>query len=265
MPEMIHSVQQFLQLSMYLKGIEITLRQSEKQGNFNEIIPDDLKEMFKKNLDEMASLCNEMGFDFTNLLIDSIKGDLELSHYTGLDFSRALKELFRRVDHESFSIRFVVVPKSKADHYGQIDLFGSQVSANFHTSVYDIEEAGSCYALGRHTACVFHLMRVLEKGLHALARELKITFPTPLELENWQNIIDKIESEIRDLNKLPKGQQKSDDLKFYSEAAKEFRYFKDAWRNHVSHSREKYDEREAKRILEHVRDFMEHIAVKIKE
>ena len=98
-----------------------------------------------------------------------------------------------------------------------------------------------------------------------MARELNINFPAPLEFENWNTIIEKIESEIRKLNNLPKGQQKSDELQFYSEAAKEFRYFKDAWRNHVSHSREKYDERQAKRIIEHVRDFMQHIAIRLKE
>ena len=262
---MVHTVQQFLHLSMYLKGIETILRQWEKQRDFQETIPDDLRELFNKHLDDMASLCNDMGLDYTSLLVGSMKIDLESSDHTTSDFSRALKELFRRVDHESLSIAFVIIPKKKTEYYEKIDLFGPQVSANFPASTYDIEESGNCYALGRHTACVFHLMRVLEKGLHALAKELGIAFPTPIELENWQNIIEKIESEIRKLNQLPKGQAKSEDLQFYSEAAKEFRYFKDAWRNHVSHSREKYDERQARRILEHVKDFMEHIATRVKE
>jgi hypothetical protein len=40
-------------------------------------------------------------------------------------------------------------------------------------------------------------------------------------------------------------------------AAAEFRYFKDAWRNHVMHDRnDSYDEPEALRVLEHVTRFM---------
>ena len=108
-------------------------------------------------------------------------------------------------------------------------------------------------------------MRILEIGLRALANDLKVTFPSPIELENWQSIIEKIESEIRQVNQQPKGLQKSHDLQFYSEAAKEFRYFKDAWRNHVSHSREKYVETEAFRVLSHVKDFMQHLATRLKE
>ena len=39
-----------------------------------------------------------------------------------------------------------------------------------------------------------------------------------------------------------------------------FRHFKDAWRNHVSRSKEHYDERDAERVYGQVRDFMQKIA-----
>jgi hypothetical protein len=47
---------------------------------------------------------------------------------------------------------------------------------------------------------------------------------------------------------------------FYSGAAKDFRYFKDAWRNHAMQYRERYTETDAKGILEHVRAFMVQLA-----
>jgi hypothetical protein len=53
---------------------------------------------------------------------------------------------------------------------------------------------------------------------------------------------------------------KSDWMKFYSEAAKEFYYFKDSWRNYVSHGGDPYDEHQALGTLEHVRGFMNHLA-----
>jgi hypothetical protein len=150
-------------------------------------------------------------------------------------------------------------------YFEKVQLFGESVATSFPSSSFDIEEAGNCYATNRNTACVFHSMRVLEKGLLALAADLKVTFPVSITLENWQNIIEKIESEIKAVNQQAKSVQKTIDLQFYSEAAKEFRYFKDAWRNHVSHSREKYGDAEAYRVLTHVRDFMEHLATKLKE
>ncbi len=46
----------------------------------------------------------------------------------------------------------------------------------------------------------------------------------------------------------------------YSQAATTFRHFKDAWRNHVSHSRIDYDENKAGRIFDSVKLFMQDAA-----
>jgi SNF2 family DNA or RNA helicase len=78
-------------------------------------------------------------------------------------------------------------------------------------------------------------------------------------------VIDNIESKISDLRSLPKGQAKDDLLTFYSEGAVQFRYFKDAWRNHVAHLREEYDRDQARSILTHTCDFMEHLAKNLRE
>jgi hypothetical protein len=165
--------------------------------------------------------------------------------------------------NELEGIVFGFLPRSHGKYFNQSALFGESVGEKFRDAQYDIAEAGNSYAHGTYTACVFHLMRVLEIALHKVASDLGITFPTALELENWQNIIEKIESEIIAREKrLPKGTAKSEEMQYYSEAAKEFRYFKNAWRNHVSHSRENYDVHDATKIMEHVRDFMRHLASK---
>ena len=135
------------------------------------------------------------------------------------------------------------------------------VVKNFNSALGDLQEAGVCFAVHRHTACVFHCMRVAEKGLRALATELQVPFAIPFEYENWQNIIEMTEKAIRGLEqKLPKGAAKSDKLKLYSEAATQFFYFKHAWRNHVAHARDTYDGTQAKTILEHVGQFMKYLA-----
>jgi hypothetical protein len=66
----------------------------------------------------------------------------------------------------------------------------------------------------RNTACVFHCMRVAEKGLIALAKALNVPFKIPFEYENWHNIIEPIEKEIRAQEQnLPKGPLKAETLK----------------------------------------------------
>jgi hypothetical protein len=105
-------------------------------------------------------------------------------------------------------------------------------------------------------------MRVLEHGLRALANDVGLTF----DVQNWQNIIDQIEAKIRELGKsLPRGVDKNERLQFLSEAAKEFVYFKDGWRNYVSHSRGTYDKHQARSVMEHVKSFMNTLSTKLTE
>lgn len=132
----------------------------------------------------------------------------------------------------------------------------------FPSSRSDVIAGVDCWALGHATASAYHFMRVLEYGLRALAADVGRSF----DVQNWQNIIDQIESEIRDLGKtLPAGVGKTERLRFLSEAAKEFSYFKDGWRNHVAHSRVTYDEHQARRVMEHVRAFMTVLSSRLDE
>jgi hypothetical protein len=105
-------------------------------------------------------------------------------------------------------------------------------------------------------------MRVLEHGLRALANDVGKTF----DRQQWHNIIEEIESEIRNIAKTgPKTPEKDERLQWLSESAKEFFYFKDGWRNYVAHGRSRYDGPQALSTLEHVRTFMGRLATKLSE
>lgn len=114
-------------------------------------------------------------------------------------------------------------------------------------------------------------MRVLEYGLRTLAKRLRATIKTkkgtiiPLDLQEWGNIIGAIEDKIEAMKQRRKDRQKAEDLQFFSEAAKEFRYFKDAWCNHVMHTKASYDPHDAAKVMEHVKEFMQHIATRLEE
>jgi hypothetical protein len=132
----------------------------------------------------------------------------------------------------------------------------------FPSAGADVKASVDLWAMHHSTASVFHLMRVLEHGLRALARHLGKTF----EVQTWQVIIDQIESEIKALGKsLPSGPQKSARLKFLSEVAKEFSFFKDGWRNHVMHNRATYHDEQARSVMDHVRSFMNRLSSELSE
>jgi hypothetical protein len=131
----------------------------------------------------------------------------------------------------------------------------------------EVDAAIDCFALEYYTASVFHLMRIAEYGLRALARERGVTFPRhPLEWADWQNILEQTEMRARDATKgMPRGPKKDAMQAFYNGAVGQLHGFKDTYRNVVMHVRRSYDELDALRAINQVRDFMNGLSVKIGE
>jgi hypothetical protein len=192
----------------------------------------------------------------------------------------AMGEVYRCFLAEIKSQAFIFIPGHRAKYYTELivewpdpsvppkpvvpvpPLFGEQVATNFESASYDIKESGNCYAVGRNTAAVFHLMRALEVGLGVLAAQFKISS----ERTNWETIINQIEKAIADLDKgTNRPANWKDDREFYSQCASHFRVLKDAWRNYTAHARGKYDEGDAESILRNVRDFMQKLATRLHE
>jgi hypothetical protein len=141
----------------------------------------------------------------------------------------------------------------------------TQTLASYPSVRNDIYEACHCHALGCYTACVYHTMAIAQHGLHALANHLGVSFPYSLDLAEWSAVISRIEDKIKPMREGPRTDHKDAQLSFYSECAAQFRYFKDAWRNHVGHMREIYDENQSLSILIHTREFMEKLSTRLTE
>lgn len=181
---------------------------------------------------------------------------LELADNPSATFSQLQNlcdELHGRMQDELWSSFLLHVPDDRVDYYEKPLNGLNIVLEKFPSSVFDFEESAKCYALGRSVASVLHAMRVLELGLTALGRRLGVN----TDKRNWHNVIVDIESAVKTRERSEKS---SPDLTFYAEAAGQFMHFKEAWRNHVMHVRQVFDEERAKRILDHVREFMGHLA-----
>jgi HEPN domain-containing protein len=184
-----------------------------------------------------------------------------------------LRELDKDIRKSFAGTQFLMIPASEARYFNNKQPFGETVHGSFPSSRHDVRESWNCFALGRYTACVFHSMRVLEKGLHALVHDLNnnhsagIVFSETVEEANWGNIISEIQLALENpkrtkrLNPIPdKGR-----MGFYSRASLEFEYFKNAWRDDVSHSRKSYDESSARSVMNHVEAFMRILAERLNE
>ena len=170
--------------------------------------------------------------------------------------------LYNSIHTELAAQLFFVIPEDRKQWFYDENraLFGNPVDSAFPETTREIAEAGRCFALDRWTACVFHLMRATECALHRWASDLNVPLNRPVEQANWQEILDASEKKLKGIGQQPRSTQRDLDLEYFNETAVHFSYIKDAWRNHVSHSKRTYDEREAISILTHVRSFMEKLA-----
>ena len=214
-------------------------------------------------LGELQENCRNHGLTSTLNQVNRIRQYCRDETVRAEMLSQLLGEAVVRLEEDLSSRMFLAVPINLVNYYEQSEpLFGLEVAKKFPSSTYDIAEAGKCFALHRSTAAVFHLMRVLELGLSALAAR----FGIPCSHTNWQTVIEGIEKAIRGMGSDPK---KPADWKqqqeFFSQAASSLMLIKDAWRNYTMHARGKYTEDEVETIFPNVRAFMQKLATRLHE
>jgi hypothetical protein len=150
----------------------------------------------------------------------------------------------------------VTIAPSKLGYYQQSEpLFGPEIDAAFPGSIAeDISEAGKCLALDRATACVFHLMRVLDAAVQKLGDKLKVTIVDKNNVDlDWGIILANMKAPIE---AMPKGPHKDS----WSEALTLLIHVKQTWRHPTMHPKQTYTPEEAKSIFEATRSFMLHLA-----
>lgn len=221
---------------------------------------------FVRQADELIAVLRPMGLRLTLKKAETFRFGLVRPRVDQLDIfarlmRRHIEDIRERLEQELEGT--VIYSFSALTDYlePQESLFGLEVDQKFPSASEEIEEAGKCLALRRATACVMHLMRVLELGLNSLAHD----FNVPFAHTNWHNIVEQIERKIKDMSSATHGPDWKDKQQFFSEVATEFRHFKSAWRNHAMHVRQTYTEERAERIFQSVKSFMQHLATRLKE
>ena len=155
-------------------------------------------------------------------------------------------------------------------------LLGAATLKAFPSAKDDIVEAGNCLAADCNTAAVFHLMRVVEWGLRAFAVHLgvkqlkksraKKRATVPVAYSEWEKILDELQDRV-DLRiaGMRRGTRKQADQEFFYPILQDIRGIRDAWRNHVMHTRRVYEPRDADAIFSHVHRLMTTLASRISE
>lgn len=172
------------------------------------------------------------------------------SHY-----QRYFEDLFFRFKDEVSAKKVIVLPSSRDKFYdSDRPIWGKEVEDKFLDMVEDITEANNCYALNRNTACVFHLMRVMEKAVQKLGSKLGLSMISVCD-ETW----DKIVRESRkQLNLLYPKHADQNRIKYEAILA-HLETVKIAWRNPTMHPKATYTEEEAKALMSAVEIFIKDL------
>jgi hypothetical protein len=191
-------------------------------------------------------------------------GPFNMASKIGMTYQQLQNELVvlrQSIEADLEKRLFVFVVPTKVAVMGDMLKTWKEIWEKFPLSKKDSMSAGECYALEQNTASVFHLMRVAEHGLRAIAKQVGVKLidkgkPQPIEFATWDKVIQGIETKITAARNLSHGPAKNRRLQFYSNAAEHCKHIRDIWRNEVSHTRKDYNEGEALGILHRVKDFM---------
>jgi hypothetical protein len=167
-----------------------------------------------------------------------------------------VKQLQARVYEELDSLICFCIPQEKVHYWNPTWLLDTPIYDNFRSAWEEFQRAGHCYAFGENTACVFHLMRIVDFGLRQVAKRLGIEY----DARNWSGIGKKIQHKMEQ-----KYDTKTDDWKksepMYAEILTDIQAISRGHRNPVLHELEKkYEERDAQHMLNVVEGFMLHLA-----
>jgi len=186
--------------------------------------------------------------------IARIEGLLKDGDIEGWKLHDQLVALRDRLNDELGRQYFYFVRPEHVPMYNGQDLFGQEVASQFPTARDDIEAAGKCLALGRDTATVFHLMRVMEAGLRVIATDMGIPYAP-----SWESYLKQIEALISAKHgaKSPAWKRKEP---FYRDVSGDLAMVKIAWRNPTMHVVRNYSAEEADEVFRSVRAFMRRLA-----
>lgn len=193
-----------------------------------------------------------------SLTINQIECVVEAANQGGNNLtavSTAILELQKRVREELSARVFCCIEQEKLKYFDPFWLEDDPLFVSHDEVLREFHAAGRCYAYGENTACVFHLMRIVDYGMRMVGVSLGISY----DARNWSGIASAIEAKMRQ-----KYQEKTEAWKksepFYAEILTDIQAIGRGHRNPVLHELEKkYDEREALYMLTVVETLMRNI------
>jgi len=252
------------QFVMLANNMGLLMASTQAAKSTNSIRPEEkckkdiaaLKEWRKKFVELNLQMCALQ----IDRMTDSLSGPL-----TDATFGELCDQLSKRMVDECHIKHFLSLSDDEKNLYSPTEpLFGKQVDKAFPSASFEIDEAGKCRALGRNTASVFHLMRLMEICIKAAAACLGVPPPTTGSDRNWGVILKKIKDAV-DAKNSAKSWVNPTDKALFADIYASADAVRVAWRNATMHVENKYTAEEAEHIFSAVRALTKKLASRMDE
>jgi hypothetical protein len=220
----------------------------------------------EKGLRSILEHCEFLSLDMTRQYAERCLAEVPTSK-RGQDWGKRLDELSSRFADETESTAFFfMTPEKRAYFEGRTPFTAKSdpelIERQLPTIHREGLQAGKCFAIGQHTACVFHLLRSMEVAIKLVTVELGVTEPTSDSERSWGRRLPTIKAK---LDQNHKANPNWPDKQFFELAHAFFEAVRNPLRNRTMHVDSEYDEESAQDIFNATGALMRHLATKLKE
>jgi hypothetical protein len=216
-------------------------------------------------IDALIPQLEALDCHFTIISAKRLKETINSPNVTPLQCSHYLTQLRDRLPDQLDSTFLISLSTSERALFEPAEpLFGNDVASKFPSAIFEVEECGKCYALGRFTASAFHSIRTLEAAIRAMSRCLGIPDPTRASDRNWGALLKAVRDEI-DRRWPGSSSRMSGDGEFFDGAYAALAAMQNPWRNATMHLDQKYTPDEAGHVMDIVKGFMKKLASRMDE
>lgn len=232
----------------------------EREG-LGDLHRDSAKTMFNN----LSKLLGELGCNISAAAAGRLSSSAAYSKTTPQELEIRAKELKSMIFDEMKQQKFFWMPLTRSEWYekGGRMILGDECVNRFTNSGIEneMDRAAKCFAFGQHTACVFHLMRISEAGVRALAKAVGYDWE---QSPNWGKFYRQYDAQLA-TNPTKHTEPWLSHAEFLESVGGNLRAVKDAWRNNTMHLEKTYDEEQAKHLLAVVPSFMKQLASQVDE
>ncbi len=218
----------------------------------------------KGMFERVSGLLNEIGCPLSSRAALRLSSDRDCT-VPGEKRAIRLDEFRKLIFDEMSQHLFFWVPPDRASWHGKTgrQILGDECVNRFSKSdvANEAEQAAKCFAFGQYTACVFHLMRISEAGVKALALAIGYEWN---QYPNWGKFFKQYDAQMA-TSPTKHVEPWLTHSQFLEDAGGNLRAVKDAWRNDTMHLDKVYDEDQARHLLAVIPSFMRHLSSKIDE